>query len=458
MKKKINDNIKLSLLWVFSFIIIILIMSFRVNAESPQVYDGSLPYKYEYIDDLNTWARYNDLGDTLLSSIESYGLPINDDDYVLILTDFGFYADEQHGSTTYHIYRAWFSLYPIEEFTTSTSNIFQNQATYNVISSKTAYHFGVHFDVYGGFAPIVFNVNNNPTISATLFGHQSGSATIIPNSDPFVVTSNVPFYFSKSFFYNSSLVLEYEPISPINVGVAIIPPEALTPDYPTGTTPPTQVPPVYTSTDYTWTTPPTFDGSTVENAIGSLQNLVGWLANNLKEEFKNLTSNLKGFFEYIGKTIQYYGNAILETLNNFIQNFYDNMKSLFEPMFDTLQDIKDKIVEFADLFIHPFDKEEFEKQINSCQLITQYNELLDNCEVLQQIFDETSEPDSFILYIDFENPFADSEHKIIHGEINFNWLVPLRPVYRPFLQVFVLIECFVGGFRILGNIIGGKAK
>ena len=134
------------------------------------------------------------------------------------------------------------------------------------------------------------------------------------------------------------------------------------------------------------------------------------------------------------------------------------MKSLIEKIYTKIEGLYNDFLEFADLFINPFDEEEFENQIDNCQLITQYNELLDNCEVLQQIFNETSEPDSFILYIDFENPFADSEHKIIHGEINFNWLVPLRPVYRPFLQVFVLIECFVGGFRILGNIIGGKAK
>ena len=60
---------------------------------------------------------------------------------------------------------------------------------------------------------------------------------------------------------------------------------------------------------------------------------MGWIANNLKEEFKNLTNNLKGFFKYIGDTIQYYGNAIISTLNNFIQNFYDNMKSLLSLFF-----------------------------------------------------------------------------------------------------------------------------
>lgn len=301
----------------------------------------------------------------------------------------------------------------------------------------------------------------------------NGTYTNTPLTSNFNVFQNLPsskysslvcyasnFKIYTSNIENSDVVLKYgpDPIPPLDIGTAIIPPNAFVPEYPTGTTPPAQVPPVYTPNDYQWTTPPTFDGSTVTNAIGSIQNTLGWIANNLKEEFKNITNNGKHFFEYIGKTIQYYGNAIIETLNNLMQNFYDNMKSLVEPIYTKIESLYNDFLEFADLFINPFDEEKFENQIDNCQLITQYNELLDNCEVLQQIFYETSEPDSFILYIDFENPFADSEHKIIHGEINFNWLVPLRPVYRPFLQVFVLIECFVGGFRILGNIIGGKAK
>lgn len=259
---------------------------------------------------------------------------------------------------------------------------------------------------------------------------------------------------------NADVVLKYgpDPNPPIDIGVAIIPPDAIVPEYPNGTTPPAQVPPSYTPNDYQWTTPPTFDGSSVTNAIGSIQNTLGWLANNLKEEFKNITDNGKHFFEYIGKTIQYYGNAIIGTLNNLMQNFYDNMKALVEPIYTKIEGLYNDFLDFADLFINPFDEEEFENQIDNCQLISQYNELMENCEDLRAIFNNAVERDYFVLYIDFENPFADSEHKIIHSEISFTWLKDYRSIYRPFLWVFTMFECFIGGMRLLGGIIGGKAK
>lgn len=203
------------------------------------------------------------------------------------------------------------------------------------------------------------------------------------------------------------------------------------------------------------TNPPTFDSSDIPR---STYNLIEWGIADPNGPFHILKNNLQSGFQWLVNVISGYGQAIINNIQKSIQNLYENFVSLFEPISQQLSGIYDKITEFADLFINPFDEEEFEDQIDNCQLITRYNELLENCEVIQQIFDETSEPDSFILYIDFENPFADSEHKIIASEINFNWLVPLRPVYRPFLTVFTLIECFVGGFRILGNIIGGKAK
>ena len=171
-----------------------------------------------------------------------------------------------------------------------------------------------------------------------------------------------------------------------------------------------------------------------------------------------MLNNLKGLAEYIGKTIQYYGNAIIQTINNAIQNFYDNMVALIEPIVSDLNELKQNFLDFSDLFIHPFDEEEFEEQMESCELINQYNELMDNADDIRAIYNNAEERDYFVLYIDFENPFADSEHKIIHSEISFTWLKDYRSTYRPFLWLFTMLECFVGGMRLLGGIIGGKAK
>lgn len=422
--KKNNDEKKLSLLFIGTFFIFafFIIFSHKAKAEEPyfpmhqnqnNMFDSTIT------DAIDTYFDYeNNYIFVANPSVYSWGISCN----VLVV--------------------------PKSSDNVPYGEIYNNGYQFSI--------YNIGSDSYSTFCYIYSNGSVEPYGSD--FGvYQGLYSSLYSNSVDYV--SNFKLWSSNNES-TRTLVLNYDDgtSNPVNVGAAVIPPGAFIPEYLQGDTAPQNVPPTYTPNNYQWTTPPTFDGSTVTNAIGSIQNTLGWLANNLKEEFKNITDNGKHFFEYIGKTIQYYGNAIIETLNNLMQNFYDNMKALVEPIYTKIEGLYNDFLEFADLFINPFDKEEFEDQIDNCQLITQYNELLENCEVLQQIFDETSEPDSFILYIDFENPFADSEHKIIHGEINFNWLVPLRPVYRPFLQVFVLIECFVGGFRILGNIIGGKAK
>lgn len=442
--KKNKNSIKLAMLWVLSFIIIILMMNFKSHAAD--VSGPQLPIVVENTVNLEVYQNYIN---------SNYG---------------GFWdlsQDNVIGWGSLEQGRIWSQTFAIPQVPDQV----QDYLTFSPISVNTYPNFDYNNNTLTLTFSNLANTNNKPwrlitfntvTTSDTTVEHVDSvqfNVTSTINRGVYGNTGNVINYISSDIYLTNNgawvvdmpVFVDELPVTPAEIGTAIVPPAPILPEYPAGSNAPTQVPPTYTPTDYQWTTPPAFDGSTLENAISSLNDRVKWLADNLHLELKNLTDNGKHFVEYIGKTLQYYGNAILQTLNNFIQNFYDNMKNLIEPIYT-------KISEFADLFINPFDEEEFENQIDNCQLITQYNELLENCEVLQQIFNETSEPDSFILYIDFEDPFADSEHKIIHGEINFNWLVPLRPVYRPFLQVFVLIECFVGGFRILGNIIGGKAK
>ena len=225
------------------------------------------------------------------------------------------------------------------------------------------------------------------------------------------------------------------------------------------------------STEYypDWSTSPTFDSSSVESGLSSVFNSILWFGNNIKQ-------TIEGLGEYITDTVRWSIQKVLDRITTTAQGIlsgvqtklnevittlggkFEDLKSKFEDVKSKLDTITSKLSDFADLFIHPFDEEEYEEQIANCELINQYNKLIENCEAIQAIFDYAEERDHFSLYIDFENPFADAQHRIITSEISFDWLVPLRSVYRPFLWVFTLIELFVGSMRILGNVIGGKAK
>lgn len=218
------------------------------------------------------------------------------------------------------------------------------------------------------------------------------------------------------------------------------------------------------STDYypDWTNAPTFDNSSVENALQSIFNYFVWFGGNIK-------GTIEGLGNFISDTVRWSIQKVLDRITTTAQDLLSGIQTKINDVITSiggkidsftskLEDLYDGFTDFADLFIHPFDEEEFEEQIENCQLISQYNELIDNCDDIRAIFNNAVERDYFVLYIDFENPFADSEHKIIHSQISFTWLKDYRTTYRPFLWLFTMIECFVGGMRLLGGIIGGKAK
>lgn len=210
--------------------------------------------------------------------------------------------------------------------------------------------------------------------------------------------------------------------------------------------------------DYILSNQPSFDNTDTMSGLQSIFNFLTWLGDFIKGLFDYVVNALNWGLQKVINSIRNGLNGLLNGIQTALNNLGNSITGFLGDIQDFVEDISEKLTDFADLFINPFDEEEFEDQIANCELITQYDTLVENCEDIQDIFDNAEERDHFSLYIDFENPFADAQHKIITSEISFDWLVPLRSVYRPFLWLFTLVELFVGGMRILGNIIGGKAK
>lgn len=443
MKNDKNFKIKLVLLWVFAFSVMIFIISMSAKAESP---DFPLPYYVDYYKS----AYFNDL--SFFSDFE-----------VTSQYDF-FFITEAPNLESYPTIRVYMcnssdmrilGLYHSD----LTTQVNYEDFDFNQDYVKVSFVSNVPYRRYyynGSWVYWSGGSGRSDLSNIALLGRSS------ENKNNYGMTFNVPFLLGDDIYYNGEPIFANGvptiPDDPLITGIAVVPPQPFIPEYLTGDSAPQNVPPSYTINNYTWTTAPTFDGSSVINGIQSIKDTLEWLSNNLHNELSNLGNNIKSGFEYVGKTFQYYGNAIIETMNNAIQNLYENFVALLEPIVSDLNTIKQNVEEVADLFIHPFDEEEFEEQMESCELINQYNELMDNADDIRAIFNNAEERDYFVLYIDFENPFADSEHKIIHSEISFTWLKDYRSTYRPFLWLFTMIECFVGGMRLLGGIIGGKAK
>lgn len=219
--------------------------------------------------------------------------------------------------------------------------------------------------------------------------------------------------------------------------------------------------PIFSDYEVDWSTGrPSFDPS---DPSQSLFSFFSWFSNKIGDTLTGgwnfIVDSLDWALQRFLNNVRNKFNEVKESVNDFADMVEDNVEIVqgyLSDLKDYVSDIKTDIEEFADLFIHPFDQEEFEDQMGSSEFLNAYDEFMANTEILNDIFDNAEERDHFSLYISFENPFADTNHRIISSEINFDWLVPLRSIYRPFLWVCTLVELFVGGARVLTHVLGGK--
>lgn len=445
MKKKINDNLKLALLWIISFgIIAVILFLMCFNSSAASVSNTEIPYI------VPNWRNAN-------SCIPEQALESAEIRYINDVRNFFGYQGElsylvfvTDGIINGNTYQIFFITNPTITETYPDNYDFHNG--FIKVNSNNVQLIAVNVRVSDNYVTGDWlNLGNKVTLCGS-------SATVtIGNGN---LTSRYPFYMygiDEIKSGNDKVIFTNTAPFTIPTGHATQPinnPDNLIKDSNNNLL---HKPTAPTINNYSWTTynNPPIDTTDIQSVLESIWNSLiynfTYLFSNLGGLFNNLINNIENFINYVVDSIYYISNNIVSAIQDFATDFYNNMVSLFEPMVQTIQDT-------ADLFLNPFNQEEFDEQMENCQLISQYEELLDNCDVIREVFATAQEKDSFILYIDFENPFADSEHKIIKGEINFNWLVPLRSVYRPFLWVFTLLECFIGGFRLLGNIIGGKAK
>ena len=416
MKNDKKFKIKIVLLWVFAFIVIIFMMSIRSYAASDQDYFPMLQNKNGHFTDFDK------------QSIENYF----DSENNYIFAYFGGYAPG-YGTRMKNFY--------VYYFPKNGDQTFYGEKFNNLYQ----------FSVYGT------NISNNNARFFQILDQgwtydYSSSLSYFQNLTSSNYSSDIDFVSNFQVYTNNNtdtrqIVLIYDD------GVTV----------PEGDTAREDMEqPDIDNYIPDWTNTPSFDNSSVENALNSVFNAITWLGGNIKD-------TITGTGKFIGDTIRWSTQKVLDTIRgkidevkNTISTAIGNVISTINGTLTSIQsafnNFKTGFENFADLFIHPFDEEEFEDQIENCQLISQYNELMDNCDDIRAIFNNAVERDYFVLYIDFENPFADSEHKIIHSQISFTWLKDYRSTYRPFLWLFTMIECFVGGMRLLGGIIGGKAK
>ena len=371
-----KDKIKLSVFWIFSFLVIIFIMTFSVHAESS-------PYSLPYIVSNENITNYSDFN-TILTL--SKGLDLNN----LPEGSFG-YPSFEGGRRYFTVFIPTSDDYSYE-FTLSNSydsfDYSLNSCQLHLISSyrKLSWH------IENGIGPYFYGSDG---IVSNVY------ITFFANSSDGYGSTLQPKYSMTNYVYEGNqyqVVFGFGNPTPPYTGHATAPEEFESPVYPTGHAKPNQVPSAPTINNYTWTTHnnPSIDTTNLESLVESLIDIViynfSYLFTNLAGLFNNLISNISSLIAYIGQLIEYYGNLIISNIQNAINTFYNNMVSLFDPVLDGIT-----------YLVEPLDQDVIYNNISTTSLVTNINTIQTSLTSFQAAFTGVSEPSSYTIPIHLEN-------------------------------------------------------
>lgn len=208
-----------------------------------------------------------------------------------------------------------------------------------------------------------------------------------------------------------------------------------------------------------WTNKPTFDNSTVENALSSLFDIVDWGWNNIK-------NTIKGLGEFITDSMRWGMQKIIDTIRNKVDEIknavIDKMGDIWYEIVnvgDAIVDLGDTLGNVYDFFANPWNSSDFDYTLEHSDFYAIYTSIGDSLDSINDTIDSVNEPESFVIrYSTGFHPDNESgfHFPTIEGEISFDWLIPLRTYYRPILWLVVVYEMVVYGFSTFGDVLQGR--
>ena len=277
----------------------------------------------------------------------------------------------------------------------------------------------------------------NAGLDATLLG---SSATSELNGGTF--TPRYPFYmYGVDELVSPSGVVVFtneDPIVPIVTGHATPPDIIDEPIFPTGHARPTQVPQL-TINNYTWTTPPTPDFTTLEDSAESIYNYLFWLGSNLIGAIGNIVSNIQNVGIFLAQTLQYYLGLIIDAIKNSINTFYNNMVSLFEPIASAISYITEPLV-----------LEEVESSLQNSDTYEFITVATSSFTTFKNFFDNINVPSTLSFHIPYT---ILSQSGYI--DFDFGWYANIRNSVIPWIIGFLYAGFGLAVFRTIPSIIHG---
>lgn len=424
--------------WVIFLFVCLFLLSFTAHAEGTA--DGSFPYKKSQILTYNSF-----MSNDILDALRNQNLPIDNDNYVLMYSDHSPYTQWPQYNNQYDV-TYYFFLLPIEEFNSVSSgyNFYYNNLGVTLTSNSYYYYIGVTCDLTSSFDIIAVRTPSYTPYSTSLYN--SGMFGHIPSVDSvsgFTFTPFSPVYFSKDFYsINDVLVLDYIEQSFVHPEGHATPPDPFDDVVvPSGHTLPHQVP-TLTINNYSWTTAPSPDLSTLENTAESIYNYLSWLGSNLIGALSNIVTNIQNVGQFIGQTLQYYLGLILDAIKNSINTFYNNMVSLFEP-----------IATAVNYITQPLDENVIYDNLNQTTFSSDISSVKTNFTAFSNQFNSISEPSTYKIPIHFESITMFSDVGVQY--IDLGWLNSVKSLLRAFLWMVTTYGLIAAIFDAIPNYING---
>lgn len=212
--------------------------------------------------------------------------------------------------------------------------------------------------------------------------------------------------------------------------------------------------------DYIPENEPGFDDTDTMSGLQSIFNFLTWLGSLIKGLFNYVVNALNWGLQKVINSIRNAINGLLTGIQTAISNAVTTITGFLSDISDFVEDLQEKVTDLVEYITNPWDEQEFETQIENSDFFGAIDTIQTNFETFYNTMNQVEERDHFTLHYTtgFHPDIEVGGNRVptIEGEISFDWLYPLRNIYRPILWVVCLYEMFVFGSNTLSKAIGGK--
>lgn len=191
-----------------------------------------------------------------------------------------------------------------------------------------------------------------------------------------------------------------------------------------------------------WDNKPSFDGSSVENALSSIWDITVWTAENTRD-------TIKGVGQFIGDTLRWTSQKIIDSIRSKIDEIKTSIVNAINSVTAFVQDIKG----FVSYVAEPLDVSSVQSTITGSTAYGDVSTITGAFADFKGVFDSTSEPSEYKIPIHLENIPILNQTQAQYFDLSV--MANQRPLIRAFCWVVTTFSLFVTVVDALPNYLKG---